>query len=244
MAGIKISALPAAASSQLTDLFPAVQTGTTKKETLNQVFSLFQSNGTALSSVNDTNVTATLGGSPTTALLNPASLTMGWAGTLSGTRGGTGVNNGASTITLGGSLTTSGAFASTFTMTNTTAVTFPTSGTLATTAQIPTVPLTWAANASSSISAAVGNGYILTSGSATTVTLPTTFAAGQILGVAGQGAAFTVALGASTNIKAFGNTYTTSFSSTNNSDVLVLIGAVANTTWSILNMTSTGFTAS
>jgi hypothetical protein len=56
-----------------------------------------------------------------------------WQGTvISPTYGGTGVNNGSSTLTLGGNLTTSGAFASTFTMTNTTSVTFPTSGTLAT----------------------------------------------------------------------------------------------------------------
>lgn len=56
-----------------------------------------------------------------------------WNGTvISGQYGGTGVNNGASTITLGGSLTTLGAFASTFTMTGATNVTFPTSGTLAT----------------------------------------------------------------------------------------------------------------
>jgi hypothetical protein len=62
-----------------------------------------------------------------------------WQGTVVGaTYGGTGVNNGASTITLGGSLTTSGSFASTFTMTGITGVTFPTSGTLATTSQIPT----------------------------------------------------------------------------------------------------------
>lgn len=94
--------------------------------------------GAALTETNDTNVTLTLGGSPTTALVNAASITVGWTGTLSGTRGGTGVNNGASTITLGGSLVTSGAFASTFTMTNTTSVTFPTSGTLATTTQLPT----------------------------------------------------------------------------------------------------------
>lgn len=52
--------------------------------------------------------------------------------------GGTGVNNGSSTLTLGGSLTTSGAFTSTFTMTAATNVTFPTSGTLATTSQLPT----------------------------------------------------------------------------------------------------------
>ncbi len=56
-----------------------------------------------------------------------------WHGTLVGsTYGGTGVNNGSSTITLGGNLTTSGAYGSTFTMSGTTAVTFPTSGTLAT----------------------------------------------------------------------------------------------------------------
>ncbi len=92
----------------------------------------------ALTKTDDTNVTLTLGGTPTTALLQATSLTLGWTGILSGTRGGTGVNNSTRTITIGGNLTTSGAFNSTFTMTNTTAVTFPTSGTLATTAQIPT----------------------------------------------------------------------------------------------------------
>lgn len=62
-----------------------------------------------------------------------------WQATLiSPIYGGTGVNNGASTLTLGGSLVTSGAFNSTFTMTGATNVTFPTSGTLATTSQIPT----------------------------------------------------------------------------------------------------------
>lgn len=68
-----------------------------------------------------------------------------WQGTVIGsTYGGTGVNNGASTITIGGNISTaaaftlSGAFASTFTFTGITGVTFPTSGTLATTSQIPT----------------------------------------------------------------------------------------------------------
>lgn len=92
----------------------------------------------ALTKVDDTNVTLTLGGTPATALLQATSITAGWTGTLSGTRGGTGVNNGASTLTLGGNLVTSGAFASTFTMTGATNVTFPTSGTLATTSQLPT----------------------------------------------------------------------------------------------------------
>lgn len=44
MAGIKISALPAAPSSQLTDLIPAVQNGVTTKQTLSQVITLFNSN--------------------------------------------------------------------------------------------------------------------------------------------------------------------------------------------------------
>lgn len=58
-----------------------------------------------------------------------------WQGTLlSSTYGGTGVNNGSNTLTLAGNLATSGAFASTFTMTGATNVTFPTTGTLATTA--------------------------------------------------------------------------------------------------------------
>lgn len=48
------------------------------------------------------------------------------------TYGGTGVNNGSKTITLGGSLTTSGAFDTTLTVTAATSVTLPTTGTLAT----------------------------------------------------------------------------------------------------------------
>jgi hypothetical protein len=45
--------------------------------------------GSALTKTDDTNVTLTLGGSPTTALLNAASLTLGWTGQLGLTRGGT-----------------------------------------------------------------------------------------------------------------------------------------------------------
>ncbi len=45
--------------------------------------------GAALTKVDDTNVTLTLGGTPSTALLRAASLTLGWSGQLSLTRGGT-----------------------------------------------------------------------------------------------------------------------------------------------------------
>jgi hypothetical protein len=44
----------------------------------------------ALTKTDDTNVTLTLGGTPATALLQAASLTLGWAGTLAIARGGTG----------------------------------------------------------------------------------------------------------------------------------------------------------
>ena len=53
--------------------------------------------------------------------------------------GGTGVNNGTSTLTLDGNLVTSGAFTTTLTSTGTTSVTLPTSGTLATLANSETL---------------------------------------------------------------------------------------------------------
>lgn len=56
-----------------------------------------------------------------------------WQGTIvDPTYGGTGVNNGSSTITIGGDLEFSGAYATTITVTAGTTVTLPTSGTLAT----------------------------------------------------------------------------------------------------------------
>jgi len=51
--------------------------------------------GAALTEVDDTNVTCTLGGTPATSLLRAVSLTFGWAGTLAVGRGG----SGASTLT-------------------------------------------------------------------------------------------------------------------------------------------------
>lgn len=107
MAGIKISDLPAAASALLTDVFPVDQLPgpVTYKESNSQLLTLFKANGEALTRVNDTNVTMTLGGSPATALFNATSVTMGWTGTLSETRGGTGQ----STYTLGDTLYSSAA---------------------------------------------------------------------------------------------------------------------------------------
>lgn len=62
----------------------------------NGVITLSQAGGgsvtpAALTRVNDTNVTLTLGGTPSTALLQATSLTLGWTGQLSVARGGTGL---------------------------------------------------------------------------------------------------------------------------------------------------------
>ena len=58
----------------------------------------------ALTKTDDTNVTLTLGGSASTALLNAASLTLGWTGQLAVSRGGTGIG----TYTAGDLLYASG----------------------------------------------------------------------------------------------------------------------------------------
>jgi len=94
MAGTFINALPAVVTAQLTDVFPVDQLPgpVTKQESNAQLLSLFQANGQALSAVNDTNVTMVLGGNPTIALLNATSMTLGWAGTLAVSRGGTGLS--------------------------------------------------------------------------------------------------------------------------------------------------------
>lgn len=70
-----------------------------------------------------------------------------WNGSLiSGTYGGTGVNNGARTITLGGDFVTSGAFSTTLTVTGNTNVTLPTSGTLITSSALTNYALLNATN--------------------------------------------------------------------------------------------------
>jgi hypothetical protein len=49
--------------------------------------------GAALTETDDTNVTMVLGGTPSTALLRSVSMTLGWAGQLAVSRGGTGANS-------------------------------------------------------------------------------------------------------------------------------------------------------
>ncbi|HTJ51393.1 MAG TPA: hypothetical protein VL443_18160 [Cyclobacteriaceae bacterium] len=81
----------------------------------------------AFTKTDDTNVTATLGGSPTTALLQPMSFTLGWTGTLSTARGGTGGTAGAWPLTGTGTL--SGPVTMAGTSTNILKYSFPSLGT-------------------------------------------------------------------------------------------------------------------
>ncbi len=87
---------------------------TTHGASANPTWAASAASGAALTRTNDTNVTVTLGGSPTTALVNASSLTLGWTGTLAASRGGTGVgtlgditktNDTNVTLTLGGTPT-------------------------------------------------------------------------------------------------------------------------------------------
>ena len=110
-----------------------------------------------------------------------------WNGSLiTGTYGGTGVNNGAYTITLGGSISTaggltlSGNYTSTFTFTNNTSVTFPVSGTLATTSQLPSFPISLA-NGGTAANLTASTGGIVYSGASAFAVLSGTATAGQIL---------------------------------------------------------------
>lgn len=80
MDGFQITGLPA----------PVGLTDATNKEYVDDEIAAATA-GAALTRVNDTNVTLALGGSPATALVNAASLTLSWSGELAVPRGGTGL---------------------------------------------------------------------------------------------------------------------------------------------------------
>ncbi len=188
----------------------------------------------ALTKTDDTNVTLTLGGTPATALLQATSITAGWTGLLSGTRGGTGVNNGSSTITIGGNVTFSGAFTFTGTVTGNTSVTFPTSGTLATTSQL--TGLTWNDLSGTTQTAVVNNGYIISNASQTTVTIPATAAVGSVFAVQGKGAAGWILQMNTGQVCHLGSSATSSagtLTSTNLWDAIEIICVTANTTFAV-----------
>lgn len=180
--------------------------------------------GAALTSGNDTNVTLTLGGSPTTALLNASSITAGWTGTLSIARGGL---NSSSTPTGGTILRgnnsawvpTTSTYPDTVPINNIlygssanviTPLSSANNGIFVTSASgvpsigtaIPTgvtmqgLPLTVVSGTSQA--ASVNNAYISNNAGLCTITLPSTAAVGDSIQIGGLGAGgWKVALNAS-----------------------------------------------
>jgi hypothetical protein len=104
--GFTVSGSPVTSSGTLTLAFttgygiPPLMTGNSGKFLTTNGTTMSWANiagtdvtGAALTEVDDTNVTMTLGGSPSTALLRSVSMTLGWAGQLAVSRGGTGANS-------------------------------------------------------------------------------------------------------------------------------------------------------
>mgnify|MGYP001558742949 CR=1 FL=1 len=114
-----------------------------------------------------------------------------WQGTVIGsTYGGTGVNNGSSTITLAGNLVTSGANSLTLTTTGATNVTLPTTGTLTTLPTVVSTANTYTAAQRSAFStltdaatiavdASLSNNFQVVLGGNRTLGVPTNLISGQ-----------------------------------------------------------------
>lgn len=129
--------------------------------------------------INNVNIlTATALGSSvvSSSLTSVGTLTSGaWnASIISPAFGGTGINNGNRTITIGGNLATVGAFATTLTVSNITNVTLPTSGTLIGTNDVGTVSTAMLAgsipNSKLANSSIVLNGSVINLGDTATIT--------------------------------------------------------------------------
>jgi hypothetical protein len=98
-----------------------------------------------------------------------------WQGTaIAGQYGGTGVANTGKTITLGGNLTTSGAYALTLTLSNTTSVTLPTSGTLATLSGSESLT-------NKKLGSLTSNGIVATSGGDGSLSVTSTTGSGNVV---------------------------------------------------------------
>lgn len=219
-------------------------------------FSTSGANALTLTTTAPTNVTlpttGTLVNTAVTTLSSLSSIgtiTTGvWQGTLIGGQwGGTGVNNGASQIAIGGNVTFSGAFTFGATLTANTSVTFPTSGTLATLGANGVSVTTVAGTSVTMTDNAAINRYVVTNSSLTTLTLPATVAQGHSFEIVGAGAGgWTIAqnAGQSINFQVNGaNQATTvgtggSLSSHLSTDCITIANTTANTTFTLTGIYS------
>ena len=118
---------------------------------------------------------------------------------------------------------------------------------LATTAYVDAVQggIAWVDVAGTSQAAAVNTGYVISNAAATTVTLPGTFAVGDIVAIQGKGAAGWIAQLAAGDTAQVGQTATTSggtVTSANNYDAIEFVGITADTTWATRFVLSSGVT--
>ena len=101
----------------------------------------------------------------------------------------------------------------------------------------------WVGVANTTQAAAVNTGYVIQNAGQTTVTLPGTFAVGDIVAVQGLGAAgWVLAPAAGDTIQLGSATAATSLTSTNQWDSIEVVGLVANTTWGVRFSLSAGLT--
>ena len=125
-----------------TDLSSTVATGTTTPVITLQVPTASASNRGALSSTDwstfNGKQAALVSGTNIKTVAGVSLLGAGDVGLIGGTYGGTGVNNGANTITVGGNVNYSGAFTQTWTRTANTSLTLPVSGTVLSSVTAPT----------------------------------------------------------------------------------------------------------
>ncbi len=131
----------------------------------------------------------------------------------------------------------------TFTGTDAASVNFGAGGTVAYTGGSGTIVT--ASIAGTTQAAAVNTRYIVTNAGQTTITLPTTFAIGDVIIIKGLGAAgWILAAGTATTVR-LGSSVTSSagsLTSANQYDTVAVSGLVANTTWSVDYVLSTGLT--
>lgn len=197
----------------------------------------------ALTSTSDTNVTITLGGTPATALLHAASITMGWTGTLAVGRGGLGIS---STPTNGQIPIGNGTNYTAATITAGTGISV-TNGSGTITIAAATSGMTWTTVSGTTQAASVNNGYVANNAGAVTVTLPATAAVGDEVAVEGLGAGgwvLTANTGQTIKIGSATTSSAGSLTSAAATDNVYVTCIVANTTWRVRTTNSAGLTTS
>lgn len=189
----------------------------------------------ALTRTNDTNVTVTLGGTPSTALLQAVSLTLGWTGFLATGRGGLGIGT---TPTNGQIPIGNGTNYTAATLTAGTGITI---GNGAGSISIAVTGAgNWVDQTTGSVTMGTNTGYTVDNGaSLVTLTLPTTANLGDFVDIQGFSAGgWKIAQAAGQQIH-YGNLATTSgvggsLASTNQYDYVKLRCAVAGgTIWTV-----------